>query len=117
MHVIGDRLAGFESASLVAFGVLLIGTIVAQFESSSIAVLGLVVPIAMKSFAGASNAMAVNTELAILYSCIVAMMASPFHIGGALVLSEDGGEHRTFKGLLKWVIILTVVLPFVAFAL
>ena len=114
VHAIGDSLANFKTPALVKSGVVLIGTVIAQFESSSIAVLGLVIPIAMKSFASGTSPMAVNTELAILYGSIVVMMASPFHIGGALILSEDGGSQRTYKELLMWAVCLTFILPLVA---
>ena len=117
LKAIGDYLTSMEHASLVRFGVNIVGTILANFESSSIAVLGLVIPVALKSMAGATSVLHSSLQLGLLSGSLVVMCASPFHIGGALILAEAEDYDRTFKELLLWVLALTLVLPFFAFLL
>lgn len=117
LHVIGDFLVSMEHPSLVRFGVAIVGTILANFESSSIAVLGLVIPVAVKSMAGAASAFTVSMQLGVLSGCLVVMCASPFHIGGALILAEAENYDQVFKQLLYWVLGLTLTLPFITFIL
>lgn len=117
LHAIGEYLVSMEHASLVRFGVSIVGTIIANFESSSIAVLGLVIPVAVKSMAGATSALWSSLQLGVLSGSLVVMCASPFHIGGALILAEAEDYDRTFKELMIWVLVLTLVLPFLAFLL
>jgi Na+/H+ antiporter NhaD/arsenite permease-like protein len=111
---IGDILGRMNSPVLVRVGLAFLGTIIANFESSSVAVLGLVIPIAIKSISSGVSATAATFQLAILAGSIVVMCSSPFHIGGALVLAESGNNDRTYKNLLIWVLCLTVFLPFLA---
>ena len=117
LKVIGDYLTSLEHASLVRFGVSIVGTILANFESSSIAVLGLVIPVAVKSMAGATSILHSSIQLGLLSGSLVVMCASPFHIGGALILAEAEDYDRTFKELLLWVLALTLVMPVFAFIL
>ena len=117
LRVIGDYLAGMEDPSLVRFSVAIVGTILANFESSSIAVLGLVIPVAVKSMAGSTAVLANSISLGVLSACLVVMCASPFHIGGALILSEAEDYDKTFRHLLWWVLALTLVMPFLTFLL
>ncbi len=117
LHAIGSALSGMENPSLVRYGISLLGTIIANFESSSVAVLGLVIPVAIKSMGSAVQAIAANMQLALLSGSIAVMAASPFHIGGALILAETETADRTFKDLLLWVVCLALVLPFLAFLL
>ena len=117
LKVIGDYLTSLEHASLVRFGVSIVGTILANFESSSIAVLGLVIPVAVKSMAGATSILHSSIQLGLLSGSLVVMCASPFHIGGALILAEAEDYDRTFKELLLWVLALTLVMPVFAFLL
>ena len=95
-------LAACRSPSLVRYGISFLGTIVANFESSSIAVLGLVIPVAIKSMGPNVPFMLANMQLALLSGSIAAMTASPFHIGGALVLADVDDNERTYKELLTW---------------
>ena len=97
LKVIGDYLTSLEHASLVRFGVSIVGTILANFESSSIAVLGLVIPVAVKSMAGATSILHSSIQLGLLSGSLVVMCASPFHIGGALILAEAEDYDRTFR--------------------
>lgn len=117
LRVIGDYLAGMEDPSIVRFSVAIIGTILANFESSSIAVLGLVIPVAVKSMAGSAAVLANSVSLGVLSACLVVMCASPFHIGGALILSEAEDYDKTFRHLLWWVLALTLSMPFLTFLL
>jgi di/tricarboxylate transporter len=114
LKAIGHLLIGMDNPVLVRVGLSFIGTIIANFESSSIAVLGLVIPIAIKSISSDLSATAATLQLAILASSIVVMCSSPFHIGGALVLAESGNDERTYKELLVWVILLALCLPLLA---
>ncbi|MDB5989319.1 MAG: Dicarboxylate carrier protein [Herbaspirillum sp.] len=111
---IGDLLGRMNSPVLVRVGLAFLGTIIANFESSSVAVLGLVIPIAIKSISSAVSTTGATFQLAILAGSIVVMCSSPFHIGGALVLAESGNNERTYKDLLIWVLCLTVFLPLLA---
>ena len=95
----------------------IVGTILANFESSSIAVLGLVIPVAVKSMAGSTAVLANSISLGVLSACLVVMCASPFHIGGALILSEAEDYDKTFRHLLWWVLALTLIMPFLTFLL
>ena len=117
LRVIGDYLASMEDPSLVRFSVAIVGTILANFESSSIAVLGLVIPVAVKSMAGSTAVLANSISLGVLSACLVVMCASPFHIGGALILSEAEDYDKTFRHLLWWVLALTLIMPFLTFLL
>ena len=117
LKVIGDYLTSLEHASVVRFGVSIVGTILANFESSSIAVLGLVIPVAVKSMAGATSILHSSIQLGLLSGSLVVMCASPFHIGGALILAEAEDYDRTFRELLLWVLVLTLVMPVFAFLL
>ena len=117
LRVIGDYLVSIENPSLVRFGVTIIGTILANFESSSIAVLGLVIPVAVKSMAGSIDILANSLSLGVLSACLVVMCSSPFHIGGALILSEAEDYDKTFRHLLIWVVVLTLTMPFLTFLL
>ena len=117
LHAIGATLAGMENPSLVRYGIILLGTIIANFESSSVAVLGLVIPVAIKSMGSVVQPLLANMQLALLSGSIAVMAASPFHIGGALILAEADDVDGTFRELLLWVICLTLVLPFLAFLL
>ena len=110
-------ISGIENPSLVRFGVTIIGTILANFESSSIAVLGLVIPVAVKSMAGSIDILANSLSLGVLSACLVVMCSSPFHIGGALILSEAEDYDKTFRHLLIWVVVLTLTMPFLTFLL
>lgn len=114
LKAIGHLLTGMDNPVLVRVGLSFIGTIIANFESSSIAVLGLVIPIAIKSMSSDLSATAASLQLAILAGSIVVMCSSPFHIGGALVLAESGNDERTYKELLVWVILLALCLPLLA---
>jgi hypothetical protein len=98
----------------VRVGLSFVGTIIANFESSSVAVLGLVIPIAIKSLPPDIDAISATLQLAILAGSIVVMCSSPFHIGGALVLAEAGNDDRLYKHLLLWVLCLAASLPFLA---
>lgn len=69
LRVIGDYLASMEDPSLVRFSVAIVGTILANFESSSIAVLGLVIPVAVKSMAGSTAVLANSISLGVLSAC------------------------------------------------
>lgn len=117
LHAIGDLLGGMKSPALVRYGISLLGTIIANFEASSVAVLGLVIPVAIKSMGADTSHLLANIQLALLSGSIAFMAASPFHIGGALILAEADNNERTFKELLIWVVSLTIVLPFLAFLL
>lgn len=117
LHTIGDYLVSIQHPSLVRFSVTIVGTILANFESSSIAVLGLVIPVAVKSMVGVTTILSNSIYLGVLSGCLVVMCASPFHIGGALILSEAEDYDRTFKQLLFWVLGLTLVMPFITFLL
>jgi Na+/H+ antiporter NhaD/arsenite permease-like protein len=114
LKAIGNLLIGMDNPVLVRVGLSFIGTIIANFESSSVAVLGLVIPIAIKSISSDLSATAATLQLAILAGSIVVMCSSPFHIGGALVLAESGNDERTYKELLVWVILLAMCLPLLA---
>jgi di/tricarboxylate transporter len=117
LHSIGDYLVSIQHPSLVRFSVTIVGTILANFESSSIAVLGLVIPVAVKSMVGVTTILSNSIYLGVLSGCLVVMCASPFHIGGALILSEAEDYDHTFKQLLFWVLGLTLVMPFITFLL
>ena len=117
LRVIGDYIVSIENHSLVRFGVTIIGTILANFESSSIAVLVLVIPVAVKSMAGSMDILANSLSLGVLSACLVVMCSSPFHIGGALILSEAEDYDKTFHHLLIWVVVLTLTMPFLTFLL
>jgi len=117
LHAIGTLLTGMEKPSLIRFSVSLFGTVIANFESSSIAVLALVMPVALKSMGSATAVLTANLHVALLYGSIVVMTASPFHIGGALIMAEVDDSERVYKNLLIWVACLVVVLPFFAFLL
>lgn len=114
LKAIGDHLVGMDSPALVRVGLAFLGTIIANFESSSVAVLGLVIPIAIKSLSATVGASAATAQLAVLAGSIVVMCSSPFHIGGALVLAELENDDQTYKELLVWVICLAVTLPLLA---
>jgi Na+/H+ antiporter NhaD/arsenite permease-like protein len=111
---IGDLLVSMNNPVLVRVGLAFLGTIIANFESSSVAVLGLVIPIAIKSISSDLSATAATFQLAMLAGSIVVMCSSPFHIGGALVQAETGNDERIYKDLLIWVLCLTVFLPLLA---
>ena len=115
LRIIGDFLVSLQRPSLVRVGISYLGTIIANFESSSIGVLGIVIPVAIKSMGSGSPALVVAMRLALLSGSIVAITASPFHIGGALVLAEVDGDERTFRDLLIWVVCLAAILPLLAF--
>lgn len=115
LKAIGSLLASMENPSFVRVGVTYLGTIIANFEASSIAVLGFVIPVAIKSMSADLGATAATMQLAILSGSIVVMCSSPFHIGGALVLAEAGGDERVYKNLLIWSISLAAILPLFAF--
>jgi Na+/H+ antiporter NhaD/arsenite permease-like protein len=117
LKAIGDLLISMDSPVLVRVGLSFLGTIIANFESSSVAVLGLVIPIAIKSIPGDLSATAATLQLAILSGSIVVMCSSPFHIGGALVLAESDNDERVYKELLIWVLCLAVTMPFLALLL
>lgn len=117
LHTIGEFLISMEHPSLVRFSVAIVGTILANFESSSIAVLGLVIPVAVKAMAGTSSILGNSMYLGVLSGCLVVMCASPFHIGGALILAEVEDYDRVFRQLLYWVLGLTLTLPFITFLL
>jgi len=114
LKAIGGLLISMDSPVLVRVGLSFLGTIIANFESSSVAVLGLVIPIAIKSIPSDLSAIAATLQLAILSGIIVVMSSSPFHIGGALVLAESGTDERVYRDLLIWVLCLAVTLPFLA---
>jgi hypothetical protein len=111
---IGGFLVNANNPSLVRIGLSFVGTIIANFESSSVAVLGLVIPIAIKSLQQNLDAVNATLQLAILSGSIVVMCSSPFHIGGALILAEAGNDDRLYKHLLIWVLCLAASLPFLA---
>jgi hypothetical protein len=111
---IGDLLVSMNNPVLVRVGLAFLGTIIANFESSSVAVLGLVIPIAIKSISSGVSATGATLQLALLASSIVVMCSSPFHIGGALVQAETGNDEHIYKDLLVWVLCLTVLLPLLA---
>lgn len=117
LHAIGDLMSGMEKPALVRFGVTLLGTVIANFESSSVAVLGLVIPVAIKTMPADISPLFASMQLALLSGSITVMAASPFHIGGALILSEADSVDRTYSNLLLWVVCLAAVLPFLAFFL
>ena len=100
LHAIGSALSGMENPSLVRYGISLLGTIIANFESSSVAVLGLVIPVAIKSMGSAVQAIAANMQLALLSGSIAVMAASPLSYRRALILAETETADRTFKDLL-----------------
>ncbi|MDB5775180.1 MAG: Dicarboxylate carrier protein [Herbaspirillum sp.] len=114
LKAIGDLLGRMDSPALVRVGLAFLGTIIANFESSSVAVLGLVIPIAIKSISSDLSPTGATFQLAMLAGSIVVMCSSPFHIGGALVLAETGNHERTYKDLLIWVLCLTAFLPLLA---
>ena len=114
LKAIGDLLISMDSPMLVRLGLAFLGTIIANFESSSVAVLGLVIPIAIKSIPSDLSTIAATLQLAILSGIIVVMCSSPFHIGGALVLAESRNDERVYKDLLIWVLCLAMTLPFLA---
>lgn len=114
MEEIGSFLSSASNPALVRIGLSFVGTIVANFESSSIAVLGLVIPIAIKALPHDLSAVSATWHLSVLAGSIVVMCSSPFHIGGALVLAEASSDEKVYKQLLIWVLCLAACLPFVA---
>lgn len=116
LNAVGASLEQIGNPSLVRVTITLIGTIVANFESSSIAVLGLVVPIAVKTL-NTLPEMTVTLQMAILTGSIVVMSSSPFHVGGALIMAESKEPDRVFKTLLLWVAGVTCLAPLLSFLL
>jgi hypothetical protein len=108
-------LQSIEQQSLVRVGMTYLGTLMANFEASSVVVLGLVIPVVTRSLAHEPSALLASIQLALSASSIVVITASPFHLGGGLVLAELHGDDKTFKDLLKWTVALTVFLPLGAF--
>ncbi|MGP8051705.1 MAG: SLC13 family permease [Desulfobaccales bacterium] len=115
LRTIGYLLESVQRPALVRVGISYLGTIIANFESATVGVLGLVLPVAIKSMGSGSSALVVNLRLALLSGSIAVMAASPFHIGGALVLAGSDRGERTFKDLLIWVVCLAAILPLLAF--
>ena len=111
LHAIGTMLEGVHEPSWVLMAVAYVGTIFANFESSSVAVLGLVMPLAVKSIVASASVVHNSIILAFLAGSIAVIGASPFHLGGGLLLAEAGGDERTFKDLLAWAISAAAILP------
>ncbi len=111
LHAIGTLLEGVHQPSLVLMAVGYVGTIFANFESSSVAVLGLVMPLAIKSLIAGASVIHNSIVLALLAGSIAVIGASPFHLGGGLLLAEAGGDERTYKDLLAWAIGAAAILP------
>jgi Na+/H+ antiporter NhaD/arsenite permease-like protein len=111
----GELLQNLEQQSLVRVGMTYLGTLMANFEASSVVVLGLVIPVVTHSLANEPSALLASIQLALSATSIVVITASPFHLGGGLVLAELHGDERTFKDLLKWTAALTLFVPLGAF--
>ncbi|HZZ02685.1 SLC13 family permease [Paraburkholderia sp.] len=111
LQATGELLQSMEQQSLVRVGMTYLGTLMANFEASSVVVLGLVIPVVTRSLAHEPSALLASIQLALSASSIVVITASPFHLGGGLVLAELHGDDKTFKDLLKWTVALTLFLP------
>jgi Na+/H+ antiporter NhaD/arsenite permease-like protein len=115
LQAAGALLQSVEQRSLVRVGMTYLGTLMANFEASSVVVLGLVIPVVTRSLAHEPSALLASIQLALSATSIVVITASPFHLGGGLVLAELQGDDRTFRDLLKWTVALTLLLPLGAF--
>lgn len=115
LQATGELLQSLEHQSLVRVGMTYLGTLMANFEASSVVVLGLVIPVVTRSLAHEPSALLASIQLALSATSIVVITASPFHLGGGLVLAELQGDDRTFRDLLKWTVALTLFLPLAAF--
>jgi hypothetical protein len=111
LHVLGDRLTAVQNPSLVLMAVTYLGTLLANFESSSVAVLGLVLPVAVKSLGTGSSELLNSVSLAVICGSIAVISSSPFHLSGGIVLAETRGDERTFKDLLIWTLATASLLP------
>lgn len=115
LQAAGATLQSIEQQSLVRVAMTYLGTLMANFEASSVVVLGLVIPVVTRSLAHEPSALIASIQLALSATSIVVITASPFHLGGGLVLAELRGDDRTFRDLLKWTVALTLLLPLAAF--
>lgn len=115
LQAIGALLQSVQQQSLVRVGMTYLGTLMANFEASSVVVLGLVIPVVTRALAHEPSALVSSIQLALSATSIVVLTASPFHLGGGLMLAELDGDDRTFKDLLKWTAAMTLLLPLAAF--
>jgi Na+/H+ antiporter NhaD/arsenite permease-like protein len=111
LHVLGEKLTSVDNPSLVLMAVTYLGTLVANFESSSVAVLGLVIPVAVKSLANSPSEVINSLSLAMVAGSVTVIASSPFHLCGGIVLAETRGDNRTFKDLLIWTAATSALLP------
>lgn len=111
LHLIGDELGNVGNPSFVLMAVTYLGTTVANFEASSVAVLGLVIPVAIKSLASSPSEIMNSLALALVAGSVTVIAASPFHLSGGIVLAETRNCGRTFKDLLLWTVGVSATLP------
>lgn len=116
LGAIGTAAEAIHRPGMILMAIDYVGTIFANFESSSVAVLGLVMPLAMKALTASRGALFNSAALAVMAGSIAVIGASPFHLAGGLLLAEAGGDERSFRDLLIWAIGAAAVLPLVLLA-
>ncbi|MFI6346374.1 SLC13 family permease [Streptomyces sp. NPDC050560] len=112
LDAIEKHLGGIESLGLSILVLGFVGSLFASFESSSVAVLGLVIPVAIKITSGVSST-ALLLILSAVSWAIVVSSPSPYHVSGGLVLasSPDAEQQGLFRRLLLWAVCVAATVP------
>lgn len=113
LAAISQHLSAIGTPFLSILALTYFAAVFASFESSSVAVIGVVLPVALEVLHLSHGSDMFLPVVAVCFS-IVIMSTSPYHLSGALAISNVSSAHQAdvlFRRLLWWTLGTTAIAP------
>ena len=119
--VIANGLQQFHNVAISALLLAVFAAFFSSFESSSVTVIAISIPIVLKVEAGVAHNIVFLILLVVAF-CSAAISTSPYHVNGALLVTNGGidspeVEQILFRKLLLWTAVAAFVLPLITWTI